>query len=184
MESEDTDRTEVGPQSEEERTAERAEDARSRALVPVSRGRGLRDPGPKLMAGLCYFAWLGWITAPAPLLLLNSGRMRKTRRVPYHLFAAAGWSTFIVVIRAVFSVVTTWLDISQWVHAEAVSNVIPQYKKYRISVHASYSRITNKAFMNEVMEIAGLDLKNETYKFPATWNKTEQVLVVDLNGGV
>jgi hypothetical protein len=68
--------------------------------------------------------------------------------------------------------------------AEAVSNVIPQYKKYRISVHVSYSRITNKAFMNEVMEIAGLDLKNETYKFPATWNKTEQVLVVDLNGGV
>jgi hypothetical protein len=124
MESEDTDRTEVGPQSEEERTAERAEDARSRALVPVSRGRGLRDPGPKLMAGLCYFAWLGWITAPAPLLLLNSGRMRKTRRVPYHLFAAAGWSTLIVGIRAVFWVVTTWLDISQWVHAEAVSNVV------------------------------------------------------------
>ncbi|MFP4248835.1 MAG: hypothetical protein ACLFU7_04190 [Armatimonadota bacterium] len=120
MESEDTDRTEVGPQSEEERT----EDVRSRALVPVSRRRGLRDPGPKLMAGLCYFAWLGWITAPAPLMLLNSSGMLKARRVPYHLFAAAGWSTFVVVIRAVFWVVTTWLDISQWAHAEAVNNVV------------------------------------------------------------
>ncbi|MFO8081931.1 MAG: hypothetical protein R6V07_16740 [Armatimonadota bacterium] len=123
MESEDTERIEDrSPPKEQEQ--ERADDARSRALVPVSRRRAWRDPGPKLMAGLCYFAWLGWITAPVPLLLLNSSRMLKARRVPYHLFAAVGWSTLIVGIRAVFWVMTTWLDISQWVHAEAVSNFV------------------------------------------------------------
>jgi hypothetical protein len=99
---------------------EREEDRRSRAIVPVERRRPWRDPGPKFMAALCYFAWLGWITAPAPLLLLNSRRMRKARRVPYHLFAASAWSIAIVVLRVILYAVATWLDICEWPAAESI----------------------------------------------------------------
>lgn len=103
---------------------ERADDPRSRALVPVGRRRRWRDPGPKFIAALCYFAWLGWITAPAPLLLLNSRRMRRARGIPYHLFAAGGWSTAIVLIRALLYAVTTWLGTCEGPQPEAICNAL------------------------------------------------------------
>jgi len=99
---------------------ERDDDARSRAIVPVGRRRTWRDPGPKFMAALCYFAWLGWITAPAPLLLLNSRRMRNARGIPYHLFAATAWSVAIAVLRAILWALATWMHICQWPRAESI----------------------------------------------------------------
>jgi hypothetical protein len=103
---------------------EREEDARSRALVPVGRRPKWRDPGPKFLAALCYFAWLGWVTAPAPLLLLNSRRMREARGIPYHLFAAAGWSTLVAVLRGILLALATWLQICEWYPAETICNVL------------------------------------------------------------
>lgn len=114
------DETEDNSRPEEERE----DDARSRALVPVGRRWAWRDPGPRLLAALCYFAWLGWVTALAPLLLLSSQSVQRARRIPTHLFAATGWSTVIVAIRLSFWLATTFTDISSWPHAEAVGNAL------------------------------------------------------------
>lgn len=88
---------------------ERPDDGRSRALVPVDRRRVWRDPGPKMLAAVCYFAWLGWLTAPLPLVLLSSRRMRNARGVPYHLFASAGWSMLLAMARLALYAIATWL---------------------------------------------------------------------------
>jgi hypothetical protein len=68
--------------------------------------------------------------------------------------------------------------------AEAMSHAIPDNRKYRITVRSSYSRITNKAFMEEIMELSGLNFNDEPHKFKANWNNKEQILVVDLKGEV
>ncbi|MFW6437761.1 MAG: hypothetical protein ACOCZ7_02000 [Armatimonadota bacterium] len=115
MESDAIQQTDNGTSGEE-----RGDDPRLRAIVPVGRRRGWRDPGPKFMAAFCYFLWLGWITAPLPLLLLNSRRMRNVRGVPYHLFAAAAWNSLIVVVRVILNAVTTLLDICEWPGAESL----------------------------------------------------------------
>ncbi len=65
----------------------------------------------------------------------------------------------------------------------AMSQVIPENQKYKITLKSSYARITNKAFMEEIMQLSGLDLQLSPMKFPASWNDKEQVLVVDLKGG-
>jgi hypothetical protein len=52
--------------------------------------------------------------------------------------------------------------------------------KYRITVKSSYSRVTNKAFMEEIISMANIDLEAETKKFKANWNEKEQILVMDL----
>ena len=103
---------------------ERTEDARSRAIVPVGHRRKWRDPGQKFVAALCYFAWLGWVTAPVPLLLLNSRRMRNARGMPYHLFASAGWSTAIVVLRVGLYALATWLGTCDGPRPEAICNAL------------------------------------------------------------
>ncbi|MBD3293456.1 MAG: hypothetical protein GF393_11065 [Armatimonadia bacterium] len=103
---------------------ERSDDSRSRAIVPLHPRRRWRDPGPKMVAAVCYFAWLGWVTAPAPLLLLNSRRMRKARGMPYHLFAAAGWSSAIAVFRIGLYALTTWLGTCEGARPEAICNAL------------------------------------------------------------
>ncbi|HCA47458.1 MAG TPA: hypothetical protein DEP45_08930 [Armatimonadetes bacterium] len=88
-----------GPVDERPPEAEPPDDPRSRALVRVEPRFVWRDPGPKMLAAACYFAWLGWLTAPLPLLLLRSRRMRRVRGIPYHLFASAGWSVIVIALR-------------------------------------------------------------------------------------
>lgn len=109
---------------ENEHARERPGDGHSHALVPVGRRRRWRDPGARLIAAVCYFAWLGWLTAPAPLLLLNSRRMRRAKGIPYHLFASAGWSTLIVGIRLVLYVLATWLGTCEGPRPEAICNAL------------------------------------------------------------
>jgi hypothetical protein len=65
----------------------------------------------------------------------------------------------------------------------ATSQAIPENQKYKITLKSSYARITNKAFMEEIIALSGLDLQNGPMKFPASWNDKEQVLIVDLKGG-
>jgi len=99
---------------------ERPDDGRSRALVPVERRRVWRDPGPRMIAAVCYFAWVGWITAPLPLVLLSSRRMRAARGVPYHLFASAGWSVLVAAVRLMLYAIATWLGTCEGPRYEAV----------------------------------------------------------------
>lgn len=62
----------------------------------------------------------------------------------------------------------------------ALRQDIPDSNKYRITVKSSYSRVTNKAFMDEISEIANLDLTKDAKKFKASWLEKEQILIVDL----
>lgn len=62
----------------------------------------------------------------------------------------------------------------------ALRHDTPDGNKYRITVKSSYSRVTNKAFMDEVTEIADIDLSDDTKKYKASWNEKEQILIVDL----
>ncbi len=103
---------------------ERPDDGRSRALVPVGRRRVWRDPGPKMVAAVCYFAWVGWITAPLPLVLLSLRRMRAARGVPYHLFASAGWSVLVAAVRLALYVIATWLGTCEGPRYEAVCSAM------------------------------------------------------------
>ncbi len=77
-----------------------------------------------MIAALCYFAWLGWVTAPAPLLLLNSRRMVSARGIPFHLFASAGWSTGIILLRIALMVLATWLGGVEGPRTEAACNAV------------------------------------------------------------
>ncbi len=78
----------------------------------------------KFVAGLCYFMWLGWVTAVIPFLLLNFRRMRRARGVPYHLFAAGGWSTLVVAIRLALYGVSVVLGTCQGPRPEAICNAL------------------------------------------------------------
>ncbi len=66
---------------------------------------------------------------------------------------------------------------------ESMSKAIPDNKKYKITIRSSYARITNKAFMEEIMNLSGLNLLDESVKYPAVWDNKEQILIVDLKGG-
>lgn len=59
---------------------------------------------------------------------------------------------------------------------------IPDEKRHKITVRPSYARVCNKRFMQEVAEIAGLNLeKHNAYKFKTLWSKEDDALIVDLN---
>ncbi|AUD63087.1 hypothetical protein BK010_05595 [Tenericutes bacterium MO-XQ] len=62
----------------------------------------------------------------------------------------------------------------------ALRHDIPDNNKYRITVKSSYSRVTNKAFMDEVSEMANIDLSEDVKKYKATWHEKQQILIVDL----
>lgn len=66
---------------------------------------------------------------------------------------------------------------------ESMSQIYPNNKKYKITVRSSYARITNKAFMEEISMLTGMNLKETPVKFPATWDTKDQILVIDLKGG-
>ncbi|XFA98370.1 hypothetical protein ACAG96_05760 [Candidatus Izemoplasma sp. B36] len=60
---------------------------------------------------------------------------------------------------------------------------IPKEQQHNITVKSSYSRICNKLFVKEVSDLVGLKFieHHQSYKFKASWNKEENVLVIDLN---
>lgn len=63
---------------------------------------------------------------------------------------------------------------------EATKHDIPEKMKYRISVRSSYSRVANKAFVNEIAEFMHLDLDSKKYKYKADWHRQDKLLIVDL----
>ena len=64
--------------------------------------------------------------------------------------------------------------------ADSMRHDIPDNKKYKITVRSSYSRVTNKAFLEEVKEMTGFPFEDDTHKFKATWDSKEQLLIIDL----
>ncbi len=62
----------------------------------------------------------------------------------------------------------------------ATKHDIPDNAKYRISVRSSYSRVANKAFVNEIADAVNLNLDVTTYKYKANWDSKEKLLIVDL----
>lgn len=64
--------------------------------------------------------------------------------------------------------------------AEAIRHDIPESNKYKITVRSSYSRVTNKAFIEEISQFIGIDFNQKTKKYKASWQNKDQLLVVDL----
>ncbi len=64
--------------------------------------------------------------------------------------------------------------------AEALKQDIPENRKYKITVRSSYARITNKAFVEELVQMFGLTLGTEPLKFKASWNQKDQLMIVDM----
>ncbi|MFA6800522.1 MAG: hypothetical protein WCR19_00280 [Acholeplasmataceae bacterium] len=62
----------------------------------------------------------------------------------------------------------------------AMMHDIPDNSKYRITIRSSYSRITNKAFLNEIVDWFNIDVINNIMKFKANWDQNNEVLLVDL----
>lgn len=59
---------------------------------------------------------------------------------------------------------------------------IPAEKSHKITVRPSYARVCNKKFLKEVATLANLDLsENNSYKFVATWDNENGLLIIDLN---
>jgi hypothetical protein len=63
---------------------------------------------------------------------------------------------------------------------ESMRHDIPDKSKYKITVRSSYSRVTNKAFMDIISEMMGLNFENEVHKFKANWESKNHILIVDL----
>jgi hypothetical protein len=64
--------------------------------------------------------------------------------------------------------------------AEAIKHDIPESNKYKITVRSSYSRIANKAFIEELGTMIDVDFNVVTKKFKANWQSKDLVLLVDL----
>lgn len=95
-----------------------------RALVPVGQRRSWTDTGPRLLAAASYFAWLGYVLAPAPLLLLGSRRIRQSTGAVYHIYAATAWSVVIASLRVLLVGGSFWMGITSGELAEDVANAL------------------------------------------------------------
>jgi len=61
---------------------------------------------------------------------------------------------------------------------------IPDEQRHNITIKSSYSRISNKRFIEEIAELMNLDFeKKHYYKFEAFWSDSEQSLIIDLDKG-
>ena len=59
---------------------------------------------------------------------------------------------------------------------------IPQEKRHKITVKASYARVSNKKFIKEVATLLNIDLaNNNSFKYKTKWSTEESLLIVDLN---
>ncbi|MCK9235757.1 MAG: hypothetical protein WC225_04020 [Acholeplasmataceae bacterium] len=63
---------------------------------------------------------------------------------------------------------------------QALQNVDPGTRRYRITVRSTYARVTNKAYMKEMDELFQLKLSDEGRKYKAHWDDKTRILVVHL----
>lgn len=65
---------------------------------------------------------------------------------------------------------------------EVEIGAIPQEKRHKITVKASYARVSNKKFIKEVANLLEIDLtNNNSFKYKTKWSGEESLLIVDLN---
>jgi len=62
----------------------------------------------------------------------------------------------------------------------SIMHDIPESSKYKITIRSSYGRVTNKAFLNEIVDWFGYDVHHQVFKFKADWDQKDEVLRVDL----
>jgi len=61
---------------------------------------------------------------------------------------------------------------------------IPEEQRHNITIKSSYSRISNKRFIEDISEMVDLNFENNNYyKFGAYWSESDQALIIDLNKG-
>ncbi|MCF7923915.1 MAG: hypothetical protein K9L64_02265 [Candidatus Izimaplasma sp.] len=61
---------------------------------------------------------------------------------------------------------------------------IPKEQRHNITIKSSYSRISNKRFIEEISQLIKLNFEKQNYyKFGAYWSDSEQALIIDLNKG-
>lgn len=58
---------------------------------------------------------------------------------------------------------------------------IPEKELYKITIRASYGRISNKEFMNEIQRFKNISLLHGPLKFKTHWDDNKKYLVIDLN---
>ena len=59
---------------------------------------------------------------------------------------------------------------------------IPKEQRLNITIRSSYSRISNKRFIENITSIVKMDFEeNNFYKFESYWSDSEQSLIIDLN---
>jgi len=63
----------------------------------------------RCIAAACYFAWLGYVTAPLPLLLLRLPRLPRSARLLRHLYSATAWSLLVTGVRVILLIAATWM---------------------------------------------------------------------------
>jgi hypothetical protein len=66
----------------------------------------------------------------------------------------------------------------------AMKNTIPNNQKYKITVKSSYSRVTNKAFVNEIINIFELNLNNDTIKYRCYFDETNNQLNINIKEAI
>lgn len=57
---------------------------------------------------------------------------------------------------------------------------IPSTQKYKITIRSSYGRISNKEFMRKIEKIGGFSLMNEPKKFPAVWDDSKKIIIIEM----
>lgn len=59
---------------------------------------------------------------------------------------------------------------------------IPEEKRHKITVKASYARVCNKKFMKEIANLLNVTLgDNSSFKFQTRWSREDSALVIDLS---
>lgn len=64
--------------------------------------------GARLLAAAAYFAWLGYVTVPLPLLLLNLPAFRRRPKLAYHAWNATAWSLVVAAVRGGLVLAGAW----------------------------------------------------------------------------
>ncbi len=111
------------PTGTEARPPEAGQDE-CRALARIHPPRWWDDAGARMVAGACYFAWLGYLTALLPLLLLNLRAFRRREDLAYHVFASVGWSLMVAAVNAVLLGIAIWAGAHRGPTGEAVCNTV------------------------------------------------------------
>lgn len=95
-----------------------------RSLVRIYRPSRWPQAGAKIVAAICYFSWLGYVTAFLPLLLVRARRLRRWRSFAFHAYASGGWSLAVAGLRAALIAGSLWAGTCHGPTAEAACNVL------------------------------------------------------------